>query len=333
MALYKHRQKWMYDFVKLGVRFRKGGFRTEEDAKIAEAEARKKIKGINTTFLKLMQSRLEELETRRTDSWFQENKRLLDKVNELWGQKKEITRQDVESFLNKVAEGFYENPQRKKRETKRYQYANSCLKMIRALFRHGIEREIWNDDPTERIKKFPVSKKRKYIPSIDDIKAVLSAAKPMDRLYLLIVIHTLGRISAVNHLKWEDVFPDYLLLKTRKARNSDLKEIRIPMNAVLRETLEQIPQGGEFVFMNKKTDKPYVYRSKLLKTVCENAGVKPFSFHAFRHFGASYLDSKGTPLTTIQQLLGHERATTTDYYLQSIRGSISDAIKLLEDLK
>ncbi len=333
MATYKHRKKWMYDFVKLEVRFRKGGFWTEEEARIAETETRKKIKGINTTFLKLMNSRLQELEMRRTNTWFNENKRLLDKLNELWGQKKEITRCDIESFLNMVVEGFYEDPRRKKRETKRYQYANSCLKMIRALFRHGIEREIWNDDPTERIKKFPVSKKRKYIPSFEDIKAVLSVAKPMDRLYLLIVIHSLGRITAVNQLKWDDVYQDHIILKTRKARNSDLKEIRIPMNAVLKETLEQIPQDGEFVFMNKKTGKPYVYRRKFLITVCKNAGVKMFSYHSFRHFGASYLDSKGTPLTAIQQLLGHERATTTDYYLQSLRGNTSDAIKHLEDLK
>jgi hypothetical protein len=45
------------------------------------------------------------------------------------------------------------------------------------------------------------------------------------------------------------------------------------------------------------------------------------------------MDNKGIALTDIQSILGHERATTTDEYLQSLRGSTIEAIKKLEDLK
>jgi site-specific recombinase XerD len=38
-------------------------------------------------------------------------------------------------------------------------------------------------------------------------------------------------------------------------------------------------------------------------------------------------------LTDIQELLGHEHATTTAIYLQSLRGSTKEAIKKLEDLR
>jgi site-specific recombinase XerD len=37
-----------------------------------------------------------------------------------------------------------------------------------------------------------------------------------------------------------------------------------------------------------------------------------------RHYGASRLAKEGIPLTDIQALLGHSRATTTDIYLQSL---------------
>jgi hypothetical protein len=37
-----------------------------------------------------------------------------------------------------------------------------------------------------------------------------------------------------------------------------------------------------------------------------------------RHYGASKLAQEGVPLTDIQALLGHQRATTTDIYLQSL---------------
>jgi site-specific recombinase XerD len=56
-------------------------------------------------------------------------------------------------------------------------------------------------------------------------------------------------------------------------------------------------------------------------------------YHAFRHFGASRLDKAGTPLTVIQEILGREKATTTDICLRSLRGSAKKAMRGLDDLK
>ena len=318
--VYRHHGKWMYDFWKTGVRHRKGGFKSKQDAAVAEVMARKNLKGMNTDFIGLCESRLKELDTRSTPKWFKENKLLITKILPLWGKKKDITREDVESFLNVTARTSHTN-------------ANAQLKMLKALFRHGLERDKWNADPTAKIKKFPVARSRKYIPPLEDIKAVLEKAKPMDKLYLLVLAHSLGRVSAINQLRWEDVHENHISLHTRKARNSDIKEIIIPMNEILRATLKQIPVAGEYLFINPRTTKPYVYRKKFLKTLCKNAGVKTFTFHCIRNFTASLLDSKGVPLTDIQKLLGHERATTTDIYLQSLRGSTNKAVKKLEEIK
>ena len=105
------------------------------------------------------------------------------------------------------------------------------------------------------------------------------------------------------------------------------------MNAVLKDVFTHIPREGEYVFMNPLTHKPYDYRDKFLPTLCKKAGVKPFMYHALRHFGASKLDNLGVALTDIQELLGHERATTTDTYLRSLRGSAREAVRKLEGLK
>lgn len=316
--VYKHYQKWMYDFTVKGIRHRKGGFKTKQEAAIAEVMARKNLKAMNSDFVSLCESRLRELKSRRTGKWFHENELLIKKLTGLWGMAKEITRAEVEVFLAQTTSATN---------------ANARLKMLKALFRHGIERGLWHDDPTERIKKFPVAKKRKYIPPLEDVKLVLETAKPMDRLYLLVLAHSLGRVNAINQLRWADIRENSLSLYTRKARNSDVKEIVIPMNDVLRETLKQIPVVGEFVFLNPKTMKPYVYRKRLLKGLCKKCNVPYFTFHCIRHLTASLLDNKGVPLTDIQRLLGHERATTTDIYLQSLRGSTDESVKLLEDLK
>lgn len=57
----------------------------------------------------------------------------------------------------------------------------------------------------------------------------------------------------------------------------------------------------------------------MLKRLCEKTGVSPFGFHAIRHyFAVSLVRSQKADITDIQQLLGHQRPTTTDIYLRSV---------------
>lgn len=320
MGVYKFRKGWRYHFWKHGMRHSRSGFRTKQEALIAEAEARKNLKRTNSSFIALCESRLKDLQLRRTDKYFRSNKTLIKNLLLRWGKKKDITRDDIEQYLNDIAE-------------KSSTAANAALRETKALFNHGVERRWLTENPVKGIKMYSVQKAKRYIPSEDDIRKVIHTAESNDRLYLLVIAHTLGRITAVNQLKWEDIKDGHISLYTRKARNSDLKEIKIPMNEVLREALSKIEKSGEYVFVNPVTNKPYYYRSKFLKTLCKKAGVKTFTYHSLRHFCASKLDKEGVPITVIQRLLGHERATTTDIYLQTLRGSVEEAVKKLEDLK
>jgi integrase len=320
MSVYRHHGKWKYDFLKDGRRMRKGGFNTKQEAVTAEAKARVNLKRISTDFIRLCEKRLEELDTKRTRKHFKENKALIERLILRWSDFKEITRDDVEDYLNSVA-----------RES--HQKANKHLRLIKALFNHGVQRDWFDYNPAAKIQKFPVTPDKRYVPPEDDILKVLSLASEQDRLYLLVIAHTLGRITAVNQLKWEDIHEDHLSLYTRKARNSDLKEIRVPINAVLKDVLTKIPREGEYLFLNRDTGRPYGYRSKFLKTLCRNAKVKSFSYHSFRHFGASLLSKAGVGTTEIQKILGHERATTTDSYLRSLGDGAKEAVKKLEGLK
>jgi site-specific recombinase XerD len=70
----------------------------------------------------------------------------------------------------------------------------------------------------------------------------------------------------------------------------------------------------------------------MLRRACQKAEVKEFGYHALRHYGASVLANAGVPLTDIQALLGHQRTTTTDIYLQSIKDGLKEAVKKLESL-
>jgi integrase len=76
----------------------------------------------------------------------------------------------------------------------------------------------------------------------------------------------------------------------------------------------------------------YFYRDKFFKTLCRKAGVPEMGYHTLRHLTASEMAGRGASLTDIQQVLGHERATTTSGYLQSLGFmSVRGAMLLLED--
>ena len=79
------------------------------------------------------------------------------------------------------------------------------------------------------------------------------------------------------------------------------------------------------MFIKSKGQSKYNYPMRqpsmklMLKRLCEKAGVAPFGFHAIRHyFAVCLVKSHKADITDIQQLLGHQRPTTTDIYLRSV---------------
>lgn len=315
----KHGNKWRYDFLKDGMRYRKGGFKTKAEAIQAEAEARTGTRTINTDFLKLCTARLEDVEIRRSKKHLQETKVLLQELMNLWGTFPQISRDEIYDYLNSVA-------------AKSKNLANRRLRMIRALFNHGVNRNWFMLNPANGINFFGVDRKRKYIPPDDDIEKVIALANDEQRNYLLTIIYTLARVREINRLKWKDVEMEnrYLILRTRKSRNSNVSERKIPINNLLFKIFESLPRIGEYVFTNPTNQKSYDYRRRFLKTLCKRAGVQHFTFHCLRHYGASKLANSGVAITDIQEILGHQDISTTSIYLQSIRGSVVEALQKLE---
>ena len=74
MTVFKHPSAgWSYNFFLKKRRIQKGGFHTKQEARMAESEARKKLRGLNVSFLGLCSARLEDLKVRRTHQHYREN--------------------------------------------------------------------------------------------------------------------------------------------------------------------------------------------------------------------------------------------------------------------
>jgi integrase len=70
--------------------------------------------------------------------------------------------------------------------------------------------------------------------------------------------------------------------------------------------------GGEYVFSNPRTEKPYVDLKRAFKTACKEADISELRFHDLRHTFASCLVDNGVELITVKDLLGHSTIKMTE---------------------
>ncbi len=331
MSVWKARSKWYFKFRHQGqVITSRGGYGTQGEAKLAEAEKRVNLSKIPVTrmgFAQLSESRLRDLEQRRDPWYFSDNKALILRLSEKegWGLKDTLTQDDITTFLDKVIKET--SPQR----------ANKYLAYLKALFNHGLRKGLIGINPAMNVERYPEDRQTKYVPPEKDVLAVLLLCKPEQRDYLWTLALTAARCGEINSLTVANVNLDlgHITISTRKARGSRVKHRRINIGSTLREILarriaEASLSGSEYVFFNTRTGRSFNYRSKFLKNKCRAAKVHGFTYHSLRHFAALTMDREGIPLTDIQAVLGHGRATTTDIYLSSIQAIRPMATEALE---
>jgi integrase len=332
---------WKYDFQFQKRRHQSNYYKTKTEAREAEAEKRKELKNpvpipeipTDMAFLTLINKRLDYLQAYRANSHYMETKYLAKRWVKEWKSKlcSEICAEDIQQFVLK------------RRKVSNYT-ANKEIRYLRAMFNFGVKKRYIQGNPTSGVEFLPVEKKVKYIPSQEDIDRVIAEATPEVQDYLWTIRDTLGRMSEINRLTWDDVDFKQLTvtLYTRKKRGGHLTPRKIPMTLRLHNILKRrnaerkrdIPWVFWHEFTSSKTGikmvGPFAERKKIMSTLCKNAGVRYFRFHALRHASASVMDSKNVPIGAIQRILGHENRTTTEIYLHSIGGTERDAINTLE---
>jgi integrase len=192
------------------------------------------------------------------------------------------------------------------------------------------------ENPCHFLETMPEPRFQRQIPTPEEMSKIMLAAGP-DRPLLLVIYHTMARIDEILRLRWEDVnFQERTVqLWTRKRRGGSWAADKVPMNEVLYETLQQLwvkRTQNEWVFLNSQTDTRYMKRPKLMRTICQRAGVRQFGFHAIRHYVASYLaDRQKVSITQVSRLLRHQNKATTERYLQVIDPQLREVTASLEE--
>lgn len=329
---------YRYVFKNKGKKYSGTYYQKKKDARKAELERRFQLErnqSIKTdmVFLELVNLRLDHLKAYKSEIYYQETVYKAKQWVELWGDMlcSEIDQDMIEMFVLK-------------RNRVSPQTANKEIRYLRSLFNFGIRKKFISFNPVDGIDFIPVEKKDKFIPTPEQIQAVIDVADPETKDYLVTIRETMARVGEINRLTWDDVNFEarYLVLYTRKKKGGHLTPRRIPMTDCLfdllriRHSLRDVSKTWVFwhTFYNKDGEQvqgPYQDRKKIMRTLCRKAGVPYFRFHALRHSGASIMDQARVPIGSIQRILGHESRATTEIYLHSVRQSERDAMTVFED--
>ncbi len=346
-VFFKQGKGYRFDFIVKKQRYSSKWYPTKKEAIRAEAERREELRNqapvsqtdletpIDITFYELVNRRLDHVKAYNSEEHYDKYLYMGRRWIKHWKGIKcsEISTESIRQFLIdrlKATSAFT---------------ANKDLRYLRATFNFGMHptREWFERDPTRGIEFFPVEKRIKYVPPKEDVLKVIEAADTETQDYLWAIVCTMGRMSEINRLTWNDV--DFknrtVTLYTRKKKGGHLTPRRLPMSEMLHDVLlrrhENRSNDTDVVFWHRYWSRKaqafiigsYLDRKKLMKTLCAKAGVRYFRYHALRHFGASSMDQSGVPIGSIQRLLGHQNRTTTEIYLHSMGDSEKQAMDVL----
>ncbi len=200
---------------------------------------------------------------------------------------------------------------------------NELRTIAYAIFNHGINSDppLVSNNPVRKIPRFPIDDAPKYIPPEKDLLKVLKVATPRERAHLLFIKNTMCRLSSSRNVTCSDLNlkEGWVVLKTRKKRGGGEKGWKVPINKEIRPVLASLIKHSncEFLFPNADGSQQTKY-PRYLRDLCKTAKVKPFTFHAIRHYSATRASTKKAPVRGIQAMLGHENIKTTSIYLQSL---------------
>ncbi len=201
------------------------------------------------------------------------------------------------------------------------------------------------ENPFHAVAKYQENRSPRYVPPddsfwkfTDHLEKLAQSGDPsafQDHVMHQVFLHLAARRGEVFRLKRQDLDfdQDRVRLWTRKRKGGQLESDWLPMPSGLRALLLKwlkirlaLPADKDHVFVClSKTEicnpyylKPFTGRQHFMRRVCDQVGIKPFGFHAIRHFSATHLFRNGYPLRIIQTILRHKSPSTTERYLRSI---------------
>jgi len=248
------------------------------------------------------------------------------------GQKEvsEIHREELEAFLKKLSADSY-TP---KSISRKINAMKTFFRFLKASGALTLDPAVEIAHPKYEVKPPRILSKLEY-------RALRDACRGDIRMYAIVelFLQTGVRIGELANLTVEDVKENELLVAAQEGH----AERTIPLNKAAKEAVSRyldlrgkvLPAGKEVkskALFITKTGRPLLIRN--IRTAIDRyfrlAGIEGAKVNDLRHTFIAHHLMAGTPITTLSMLVGHKRLSTTEKYLELVKGQQADKVKLEE---
>jgi integrase len=267
----------------------------------------------------------------RKRSWRRDEELYRLRVKGAFGAKKlsEITRQQAQTFhAGVLAQGL--SPAS----------ADHHLKLLRQSLNLALAWEMLAKNPLAGVKLFLVDNRVEHLLDDAQLQGLLQVLRT-DRnravcRIALFLLSTGCRLGEALRATWGQVDRTNRVWRIPATSSKSKRTRSVPLNDSALEVLAEVGTEGryEFIFINRRTGKPYRGVMKVWSRLRRKAGVPWLRLHDLRHGYASFLVNAGRSLYEVQQILGHSNPVVTQRYahlssraLQDAASSASAAIK------
>jgi integrase/recombinase XerD len=191
---------------------------------------------------------------------------------------------------------------------------NSIISAIKCYFELVLGRERTYYDLKRPNKAF----KLPNVLSEDEMRRLLTATENIKHKCILLAIYSAGlRLSELTNLRKQDLLLDDKLICVKSGKGK--KDRMTLLSDTLLQYLDIYYQHHKPIYwlFEGQEGGQYSNRSvqKILRDSVVKSNVNPLAtVHTLRHSFATHLINKGVSLRHIQELMGHEKSTTTEIY-------------------
>ncbi|HOV71077.1 MAG TPA: site-specific tyrosine recombinase XerD [Dysgonamonadaceae bacterium] len=212
---------------------------------------------------------------------------------------------------------------------------------VKSFFRFLVLNDYISDDPAELLEIPKIGLKLPVVLSLEEIDAILGAIDVSTvegtRNYAIIeTLYSCGlRVSELTNLKFSDLFFDEGFIrvegkgsKQRLVPISDIAIQKINDYLLYRKQMKVKKGNEDVVFLSSRGSAisritVYHYIQQYADAVNLKKKISP---HVFRHSFATHLLERGANIRVIQEMLGHEKITTTEIYTHIDRNFLRQEI-------
>lgn len=199
---------------------------------------------------------------------------------------------------------------------------------LRAYFKYLILTDLRTDDPTMKLGRLKVPRRKARPITTAHLDAVLaSGIRSRTRSMILLASYAGLRVHEIAKIRGEhfDKVTKQLYVLGKGGR-----EDWLPLHSVLNLECRRYPSRGYWFPSYQTPGQPILAKSvsNVISKAMRRCGVVGTP-HAFRHWYGTELHRAGLPLRTVQELMRHSNPATTAGYIDVDQSEMADAIARL----